>query len=75
MTDHDPELLADPFIDWSKRADGRTHVLRKGTHYDRDPKLVRKAAAMWAHRHGYRCLSRHTDATVSVRLVPKQGAV
>jgi hypothetical protein len=69
------ELLADPFIDWQSRADGRVHTLTKGTHYDRDPRLVRKAAAMWAHRHQFRCLSRHTDTTVTVRLVPKQDAV
>lgn len=75
MTDHDPELLADPFIEWQKRADGKTHTLVRGEHYTRDPKLVRKAAAMWAHRHGFRCLSRHTDTQVMVRLVPKQGRV
>lgn len=75
MSKHGPELLADPFVNWASRADGKTHVLLKGEHYTRDPKRVRKAAAMWAFRHGYRCVSRHTDDTVSVRFVPKQDAV
>ena len=72
MTRHAAEeLKADPFIDWESRADGTTHLLVRGEHYDREPKLVRKAAGMWAHRHGYRCLSRHTDEAVSVLFVPK----
>ena len=75
MAKHDPELLADPRLDWAKRADGRTHVLRKGKHYEREPLLVRKSAAMWAHRHGFSCYSRHTDDTVTVRLVPKRKPV
>lgn len=69
------DISADPLVDWERRADGRTHTLRSGTHYTRDPKLVRKAAGMWAHRHGYRCLSRHTDTTVTVRFVPKTEKV
>ena len=63
---------SDPLIDWERRADGKTHRLIPGVHFDRAPKLVRKAAGMWALRHGHRCLSEIDDTgAVLIRLVPK----
>jgi hypothetical protein len=75
-TTDDGELIADPRIDWQRRADGRTHTLRPGKHFHRQPEQVRKAAGMWAHRHGLRCLSQITAAgAVRVKFVPKTEKV
>ena len=66
---------SDPFIDWPSRANGKPHRLTQGTHFDRDPRLVRKSAGMWALRHGYRCLSDMDETSVTVKFVPKSETV
>lgn len=68
-------LDADPLIDWARMTDERPHVLVGGEHFSRDWRLVRKAAGMWAHRHGFRCLTEYdTDgATLSVQFVPREA--
>lgn len=66
---------SDPLVDWERRANGKTYRLVRGEHFDRDPKLVRKAAGMWAMRHGYRCLSDLDGDAITVRFVPKVGKV
>lgn len=71
-------LESDPLIDWARMTNGQPHVLVSGEHFSRDWKLVRKAAGMWAHRHGYRCLTEYSDngaggATLSVRFQPREA--
>ena len=67
-------LDSDALIDWARMTDGRSHGLVAGTHYTRDWKLVRKAAGMWAHRHGFRCLTEYDPGseTLSVQFVPRE---
>lgn len=45
----------DPFISWQPLADGEWHWLSRPDDFERDWKLVRKAAQMWASRQGYVC--------------------
>ena len=68
-------LESDPLIDWARMTDERPHVLVRGTHFTRDWRLVRKAAGMWAHRHGYRCLTEYDaeGATLTARFVPREA--
>jgi hypothetical protein len=68
-------LESDPLIDWARLTDEQPHALVAGTHFSRNWKLVRKAAGMWAHRHGYRCLTDYDagSATLSVRFVPREA--
>lgn len=64
----------DPWIDWAKMTDERSHELSHGTHFSRNWKLVRKAAGMWAHRHGYRCETEYDgSATLTVRFLPREA--
>jgi len=63
----------DPYIDWAVMTDERPHVLVKGRDYDRDTRLVRKAAGMWASRHGFRCLTDMTSETLEVRFEPREA--
>jgi hypothetical protein len=72
-----PTENVEPQIDWESRADGEPHLLLLDTHYSRDVRLVRRAAGMWALRHGFRCL---TDISADpsgliVRFLPKTGKV
>jgi hypothetical protein len=66
-------LESDPLIDWARMTDGQTHQLTRGRHFSRDWRLVRKAAGMWAHRHGYRCLTETDGETLSVRFQPREA--
>lgn len=66
-------LDSDPIIDWAKWTDERPHVLVRGDDFARDVRKVRKAAGMWAHRHGYRCLTETTDARLVVQFVPREA--
>lgn len=65
----------DPLIDWARRTDERWHELVAGEHFDRDWRLVRKAAGMWGSRHGYRCLTEYDadSGTLKVRFQPREA--
>jgi hypothetical protein len=65
---------SDPLIDWARMTDGGSHELRSGTHFSRDWRLVRKAAGMWAVRHGYRCLTEFDGSeTLTVKFQPREA--
>ena len=66
-------LDSDPLIDWAAMTDERPHVLLRGEHFERDTALVRKAAGMWASRHGYRCLTEMDSARLVVRFEPREA--
>lgn len=66
-------LESDPLIDWARMTDDRPHALVSGEHFSRDWRLVRKAAGMWAHRHGYRCLTEYDGEMLSVKFVPREA--
>jgi hypothetical protein len=70
-------LSLDPQIDWASRADGRMHTLVKGEHFERSARLVQQAARMWAHRRGYRAVTRISadDRMIVVTFVPRAGRV
>lgn len=68
-------LDSDPQIDWRSRTDGKTHTLRLGVHYEREPEKVRRAASMWAQRNGFRALTEIGADSVSIRFTPRTGKV
>jgi len=65
--------MRDPLIDWARMTDGGRHELRLGEHFSRDWRKVRKAAGMWAHRHGYRCLTEYVGETLTIQFVPREA--
>jgi hypothetical protein len=73
----EPTLSLDPQIDWTSRADGEMHTLVKGEHFERSPRLVQQAARMWAHRRGYRAVTRisNDDRVIVVTFVKRVGRV
>jgi hypothetical protein len=66
-------LSTDPIIDWGALTNERPHVLVRGSHFNRDPALVRKAAQMWGYRNGLRCATEIDGARLTVQFLPREA--